>query len=241
MTITDETLSAYLDGELGPDEALKVEAALKADPALVLRLRTLEAATRRFADAVRAGDAAPMPAGVEALLKPKADNVVQFRRAKRETPKWLVPAAIAATLAAIVFAGGDLGRTPGVDEDAFVVAAGPVDPRSALHRALDKTPSAEAFSTKRATVRPVATFRIADGGLCREFLASGASNVRAVACRNDRQWTVKIAAEETAPGGDYRPASGPASAINAFVDSAIVGDPLGAENERALIASGWAD
>jgi hypothetical protein len=31
-----------------------------------------------------------MPASVETLLKPKADNVVQFRKPKCEAPKWLV-------------------------------------------------------------------------------------------------------------------------------------------------------
>ncbi len=240
MTITDETLSAFLDGELSAAEAATVEAAIKADPALAGRLRTLEDATRRFAAAVRDIDRAPLPAGVEALLTPKTDNVVQFRKPRREAPKWVVPAAMAATLAAIVFAGGDLGRTPGAEDGRFAVATGPVDRRSALHRALDTTPSAAEFAIKGGAVRPVATFRVADGSLCREFVAqSGDHAARAVACRDDRQWTVKIAATEAANAGGYQTASGPASAVNAYVDGAIAGDALGADEESGLIKGGW--
>lgn len=241
MTITDEILSAFLDGELGPLEAAEVEAAIKADPALASRLKSLEAATRHFAEAVRAIDDAPMPASVEALLRPKADNVVQFKKPRRGAPKWLIPAALAATLAAIVVAGGDLGRTPGVDAGAFAVAAGPVDPKSGLHRALEQSPSAEEHTVRGGSVRPVATFRIAGGALCREFVAIINSNAaRAVACRGDRQWTVKIAAEDdSAAGGGYQPASGPAGAISAYVDEAIAGDALGVDEESALIKAGW--
>lgn len=241
MTITDETLSAFLDGELGPLEAAAVEAAIKADPALALRLKSLEAATRQFADAVRAIDGAPMPISVETLLKSKADNVVQFKKRRPEAPKWLVPAAMAATLAAIVVAGGILGRTPGVDAGAFAVAAGPVDPRSVLHRALEQSPSAEDYSARGGSVRLVATFRIAGGALCREFVAvANSTAARAVACRGDRRWTVKIAAEDSsAAGGGYQPASGPAGAISAYVDGAIRGDALGPDEESALIKAGW--
>jgi hypothetical protein len=240
MTITDDMLSAYLDGELSPADAAMVKAAVEADPALAQRLKSLKAATRRFTAVVRGIDAEPMPASVEALLNAKTDNVVQFRRPKRETPKWAVPAAMAASLVAIVVATGNLGRMPGLDAGDLIVAAGPVDPHSDLHRALEKTPSATDFAVRGGSVRPVATFRVADGALCREFVAlSDAHAARAVACRGDRQWTVKIAAEEAAAGGGYQPASGPASAINAFVNSAIAGDALGPDEESALIKGGW--
>ncbi len=41
-----ETLSAYLDGELSPEEAARVEQALRADPALETELTTLRAVDR---------------------------------------------------------------------------------------------------------------------------------------------------------------------------------------------------
>jgi hypothetical protein len=117
---------------------------------------------------------------------------------------------------------------------------GPVDQASALHRALDRTPSAEAIKNGETIVRLVATFRVAGGGFCREFVASVEEGaVRAVACRDDRQWTVKIAATEAASAGGYQTASGPAAAIGAYVDGAIEGDPLGPDEERALIGAKW--
>ncbi len=240
MTITDDMLSAYLDGELSPEERARVAAALAADPALAARLEALDAATRRFADAICETDAAPMPAGVEDLLRPKADNVVSFRPRKREQPKWAAPAAMAASLLALVVAAGVFSNGPGGANESLLIAAGPVDRASALHRALDRTPSAENAAIGKARISPVATFRIASGDLCREFVASQDKDaVRAVACREDRQWTVKIAATEAAIAGGYQPASGPAAAISAYVDSAIEGDALGPDKERALIDAKW--
>jgi anti-sigma factor RsiW len=239
MTITDETLSAFLDGELSGEERAQVEAAIAADPALEARLSALDAATRRFAAAIRETDAAPMPAGVEDLLRPKADNVVAFKPRKKERPKWAAAAAIAASLLALVVAAGLFGAGPGGGER-VMIAAGPIDKASPLHRALDRTASADSAQVGRSSIRPVATFRVAGGALCREFIAAqGAGAVRAVACREDRQWTVKIAAEESPSAGGYQTASGPAAAIGAYVDSAIKGDPLGPDDERALIDAKW--
>ena len=199
MTITDDMLSAYLDGELSADDRARVDAALAQDPALAARLKALDAATRRFADAIRETDKAPLPAGVEDLLRPQTDNVVAFRPKRREQPKWVRPAAMAASILALVVAVGMFGAGPGGAKDQLIIAAGPVDRTSALHRALDRTPSAETASIGAGRLSPVATFRIAGGGLCREFLASQKDGaVRAVACRDDRQWTVKIAATEAA-------------------------------------------
>jgi hypothetical protein len=240
MTITDDMLSAYLDGELSAEDRARVDAALASDAGLAARLKALHAATRRFADAIRETDKEPMPEGVENLLRPQTDNVFAFRPKKREQPKWVRPAAIAASIFALVVAVGLLGNGPGGSSENLIIAAGPVDRTSSLHRALDRTPSAETASVGAGRLSPIATFRIAGGGVCREFLASQKDRaVRAVACRDDRQWTVKIAATEAASAGGYQPASGPAAAIGAYIDSAIEGDALGPDEERALIEAKW--
>jgi anti-sigma factor RsiW len=240
MIVDDETLSAYLDGELSPAERARVEAALAADPALRQRLAALEAATLSFAESIRAVDRAPAPAHVEALLRSQADNVVAFRPKPRAAAKWLAPAAAAAMLAAFVAIGWRFGPVPGATRDEFAVAMGPVGRGGALHRILESTPSAQTARIGAAQVSPVATFRIASGAPCREFLVSAAGGAaRAVACRDDRQWTVKIAAEESPSTAGYQPASGPSLAISAYIDDAMEGDALGAAEERTLIAAKW--
>lgn len=240
MTITDETLSAYLDGELSGEDRARVEAAIAADASLQARVKELDGATRRFTAAIREADKAPMPAGVENLLRPKTDNVVAFNPRKQEPQKWAGPAAIAASLLALVVAAGLFGNGPRGAGERLTIAAGTIDRASPLHRALDRTASAEAAKVGGASIRPVATFRIAGGAICREFLAErGGGAVRAVACREDSQWSVKIAAQEAAAGGGYQTASGPGAAIGAFIDGAIVGDALGVDEERALIAAKW--
>lgn len=102
MTITWESLNAYVDGELSPDAAARVAASIAADRTLAARVATLtrlRAATRRLA----------APARVER---------------KRLRLNWR-PVALAASLAAVLAVGGlswSLRTTPGSEVHAAVTA-----------------------------------------------------------------------------------------------------------------------
>lgn len=102
MKITWEALNAYVDGELSPDAAAAVAAAIAADKALAARVATLtrlRAVSRRLA----------APAKAE---RP------------RHRPGWK-PVALAASLAAVLVAAGlswSLRPTPGSEVNAAVAA-----------------------------------------------------------------------------------------------------------------------
>ena len=158
MIIDDETLSAYIDGELSQSEHALVEAALATDPALQARLAALRAATLHFEDSIRAIDRMQSPPDIETLLRPQADNVIAFRPRARVAQKWLAPAAAAATLAAFVAAGLFLVDVPGATRSGYAVAMGPIGRGDALHRILDATPSAKT-ARRTASLRSSASMR----------------------------------------------------------------------------------
>ena len=61
MTVTDEQLSAYLDGELPEDDARAIDEALAQDPALQAALESLVAANDMARDAFDAMKDDPVP------------------------------------------------------------------------------------------------------------------------------------------------------------------------------------
>ena len=105
--ISEETLSAYIDGELSASERLAVEKALADSPELRDELRALKSADEIARAAFIPVDEAPMPAGLEALIRSESaertapgDNVVPLpTRSQRQPRANLVrPAAIAASV-----------------------------------------------------------------------------------------------------------------------------------------------
>ena len=67
--ISEETLSAYIDGELSSNERLAVDQALADSPDLRAELNALKSADEIARAAFIPVDEAPMPAGLEALIR----------------------------------------------------------------------------------------------------------------------------------------------------------------------------
>ena len=61
MTIDDDTLMAYVDGELEPEQWLALEQALGQDPALAGRVAALRALNTRLSAAMAGELAKPVP------------------------------------------------------------------------------------------------------------------------------------------------------------------------------------
>jgi hypothetical protein len=89
------------------------------------------------------------------------------------------------------------------------------------------------------------TFRNEAGNPCRQYEIAGTSHERhvGVACRDDGRWLVLLQAiTPPAPsgGGQIVPATGGANvAVDAAVGALMQGDPVTAEEEAALLRSGW--
>lgn len=211
--LTDEVLSAYIDGELPPEEAARVALALTRDPAATERVAELRAADARLRQAFEA----PLP-DPDALAHRLAEGM------KAAPPRWRAPrrallglaGGLAALALALGLAAGRLGlkREVRIDADAGLLAVGD------LQAALEAQPSNAA-----GAVQIFRTFRTDDGRVCRRFGLR--ASLQGVACRADGRWRLVALVQA---GDDLAERASAALGVGATVDAA---------QEAELIRSGW--
>jgi hypothetical protein len=156
-----------------------------------------------------------------------------------------MPAALAASVALLVgFAAGSLlapmSRSP--DGAPGLLAVGPA--AGVVSAALDT-----AFSGQtQAGVTPVASFRVAAGGICREFETTAQTAVQqaafGIACNDGGGWQIVMAARMAGQGETraegYIPASGAAiDAALPVLDALGAGAAMTADEERQAMADNW--
>ena len=212
--IDDETLIAYVDGELDEAETRRIEAAIARDPEATETVRAL----REGAAALHAAYAAPMREEVPDRLRDTVNREFSARRGALppvRTDWYRGPAAVAMAASIAVLAVG-LGV-------AYVMFDRQVETRLArleAARAADHELIQAAISTalenhlsgvpatwqnpasgSRGQVEPVRTFKNAGGQWCREYTLEsefrlGGSNHelrRAIACREDGgMWKTRL-------------------------------------------------
>ena len=263
VELTDETLVAYVDGQLDARTAAEVEAALAGDPAA-------RATVHRFAESARLAQAAfdealhrEIPEALLRTLEQEPEPAAKVeslaaRRVQRRASSlrggtlggWALP--LAASIALFVGLGGGYaiwdrggaGLNPGQ-----VIGAIPAD--TPLHRALETTPSGQALAWEdpegplRGEVRPLASFRDRAGHLCREYQAfgrdaEGTHGTIGVACRIEPgTWHQRMSiAARPAGEGVYRPAGLGDGAFDDYLDELMSGPPLDREAERAALEAG---
>ena len=227
--MTEEQIIAYVDGELGPIEALRFERAIEADPAMAV-----EVERHRRLRAMVAGHFAPVPTEPlpERLTALLDSNVVAFRPARKS---WFGQggryAALAASLVAGLIAGQFLPLAPSApigEQGGAVVAQG--DLADALDNQLA---SAEQSGPYRIGV----SFRRGDARYCRTF--AGKAGV-GIGCRDDRGWTLeRFVADKPPEAAAYRQAGSASADILAAAQDMMAGNPLDAAAEKAVQARGW--
>ena len=229
--MTDEQIIAYVDGELGPIEALRFERAMEADPmiaASVDRHRKLRGlVTGRFAPIADE----PLPDRLTELLN-RNGNVVAFPRKKpwRQGGRY---AALAATLVAGLVVGQLLPRTatePIGQKGGRVVAQGE------LANALD-TQLASAIP-QAAAYQVGVSFRSIDNRYCRTF--SGAAGA-GIGCHGGEGWALErfVASDQADTNTAYRQAASPSAEVLAAAQEMMSGAPLDAVQERRARERAW--
>lgn len=247
MTISDDLLIRYADGETSAEEALMVEAALAADAAVAERLAAHQRVAARVKDAFAPVRDAPVPQAMLDLLNTsgplpsESDSTVvpleQFRARKVPAPRWMSGslagwAAMAACLVIGVMVGTQApwGAGPGlIDRDQ--------NARGALMAALDGQLASQP-PAKGESVRVGVSFRKSGGGVCRTYSAQASAGL---ACREGGKWKVMVAvAQAPAATGEFRTAASeiPPVVLEAM-DSLIIGEPLDATGEAAAKKAGW--
>jgi len=240
MEISDQTLIAYLDGELPQAERATLEAALAADAGLTARLRAHQALADQVRTAFGGVADEPVPQRLTAAVAMRpvdSGNVVAFRvRRPAAARLWGGGAAIAASLAVGVLIGqAFVPRTVG--------GAGVIGPdmsaRGVLGQALDRQ-LASAPPGGGAAVTIGISFRSTAGPVCRTFRTSA---VAGLACRQGDGWRVRMAVptepQAAGEGGYATAASAIPPEVMALAGSTIDGRPFDAGAEARAKAGGW--
>jgi hypothetical protein len=250
MTISEETLMAYADGELDAATRASVEAAMQQDADIgkrVARHRAMRDAMRgafsavldepvpaRLIHAARGQTAAPKAEVVELSLAREA-----ARRKNLAAPARWQPVAIAASLLLglglgfLAWHGPPSLIQPG-DGGGLVASA-------ALARVLSNQLSDDRAADHIANTG--LSFRDKSGDYCRTFALTGSDASSGLACREGADWRIKVLAQSShaaASSGSFRTAGSQDSpAIRAAVEGSIDGEPLDHAAEIAAREAGW--
>ncbi len=235
----DETLMRRADGELSPERAAEVDAAVAADPALAARLAAFrgDRATARAAFPIapdpRDADLMRLIAGgSEAKAAPGWVERLKATFAPQSAPIW-------GGLATACFVGGLvigwLGMRP--TPEGFAVQPGGVIADAGLVRVLDQRLAADGADGQGRAIG--LTFRDAEGRWCRTFQA-GEAGVAGLACRRDGRWAVQALAPFEGSSGELRTASSDIPAVVlAAVDATLAGETVTGEDEAKARVAGW--
>jgi hypothetical protein len=244
MTFSDETVMAYLDGELDDATRAALEVAMATDSDLAERVarerRLRERLHSEFDPVLRE----PIPerllaAANAASAKAHTGNITWLKRIPARDWSWPQWSAIAASLILGILIAPLLrhGRTEGSlgTRDGAVLASG------ALAHALSEQLASNQIAN--APVHVGVSFLSRNGDYCRTFMLREKSTIAGLACRKGGDWRVEALSamdHATSGSGEYQPAaSSLPPAIEQSVDELIVGDPLDAKAEAAAHGNGW--
>jgi hypothetical protein len=255
MSIPNETLMAYVDGELDPRARADVEEAMRDDPEIERRVAQLRNLGTRIQSAYAAELAEPVPERLLAALRQSSrateSKVVDLANARdfialkavRTQPswsRWRYVTSMAASLLVAVGAGYFAWhRSQSVmiqDVGGSLVASG------SLASGLSDQLAGE--SATPSSVNIGLSFLAKSGDYCRTFsISGGAAGSSGLACRHANQWEILILTQPTTglgSGSGYRAAGSSLSpAILGAVQDQIAGDPLDRAAEIEARRQGW--
>jgi len=248
MKVSEETLMAYVDGELDAEGVAAVEQAMREDPALATAVAAQRGLRQRLQQTYAPVLAEPMPERLLAAARAGADaspgtdaTVVPIRAARDARPprrgwRWPEWTALAASLAIGVLVAPWL--RPAAPPALLEVSGDGLVAGAELADALDHRLASEGAGPGPVSVG--LSFRARDGDYCRTFVLEPPRAVAGLACRDDDGWRVSALGEARPAGGELRLASSPLPpAVLSEVDARLQGDPLDAAGERQARDAGW--
>jgi hypothetical protein len=242
MSLSKEELSAFLDGELAPQETARVAALVDKDPTLKSFVDGQDQLRSELRAAFSDVMTAPVP---QRLLNAAATSPVSFRVRAREwigapggswSPALRVGAPVAAMALGILIGVG-VERPSGTAE--FGTSPnGQIVARADLADALEHK-----LASDRGAEQIGVTFHDKTGATCRTFTINAMSGATdGLACRSGGEWQVGalISGQKAQNSTDYSLAgSEMPEAIRGAIASRISGEPLDATAERSARDSGW--
>lgn len=245
MSIPDEEIMAYVDGEMDEEARGRVTLAALSDLDLAERIAAQRALRERLRGHYAPVAQAPVPEEWVAAIRRAAPEPAQVidlaaARAEREAARapsfrpWYRPAWAGAAMAACLMLGIFVGTQWQGDSTPIRAAGGALVAAGPLGKALDNQ---LAFAQDGAPVRMLGTFRREGGDVCRVFSGAMASGI---ACRDGGQWRL----EHVLPGAGassaaYRQAGSQEAELMALAQNMAGGEPFDAAQEKASKEKGW--
>jgi Putative zinc-finger len=252
MSISDEQLHAYVDGELSDEERAHVEQAISQDAETAQRIAAQQALRQRLRGTFDAVLQEPVPDRLVGLVNeakfpeitPVSDLSAARDKARRTAGSVLSSKsgwfAIAASLLVGSIAGLLAARWNG-DADLTTFRDGKLVARGALASALDE--QLASANPPDASVRIGLSFKAKSGRYCRTFEFAGPQGTAGLACHDQQHWRVLTLVETPARvGADpaYRMAgSDLPPLLLQSVSENVSGDPLDAAAEARARSAGW--
>jgi hypothetical protein len=249
MSIADETLMAYADGELDASARTAVEAAMRADPEIARRVAQYREQREKLLAAYEPELAEPVPDRLLAVLRDRGPagqgRVIDLKRARAAaevsqrprsvSSRWRYPASLAASVVVAIGLAVFPWQRPALVQErggGALVASGGL--ARSLSDSLSGDPSA-------GDVRIGVSFLAKSGEYCRTFTLRESAGL---ACRRGDRWLIHDLTQLGEAGASqtegYRTASSMLPpAILSAVQSQIVGDPLDRAGEQSARGAGW--
>jgi hypothetical protein len=253
MTIPDETLMAYVDGELDPSASAEVERVLRADPELAARAALYRDLRNRLQSAYAPELAEPVPERLltalrapppvtrEALAARKAAPA--GRRGARSTGMHWTGARLTSMAAGLLLALG-AGLFVWRDSQSVMIRAadGALVASGALARGLSDQLAGDSAPSSKVTIG--LSFVAKSGDYCRTFSIAQGAEGAGLACLRNERWRIAVLSQPDAGaagnGSQYRTAnSGLPPAVLSAVQDQVSGDPLDRAAEIAARGRGW--
>lgn len=251
QNFSDETLMAFADGELQSPVRESVQRAIDADNDIAARVAMFMESGTSAKKALAPLLEEPVPDAllerVTAMVDADASNrktdtgqVIPFTSrivppAGFEAGRWIAPIAASVALMVGAVAGYVIGTSDGNTPTALQMAA--LD-RADIAGALNTVPSGKdvVLADMGDRFRAIATYKDANGTICREFEVDhkDQSTVVAVACKPNTIWKVQFSVVAGQAGSGYAPASSLES-LEAYLTATGAGEPLTPEAEAKLL------
>jgi anti-sigma-K factor RskA len=240
MKFSDETVMAYVDGELDAATRSALEDALAEDGELAERVARQRRLRTLFGETYDAVLDEPVPARLQQALKAAPHVPPRGPRWHEQLREWLRPLVgpQAFAMAACAVFGVAIGVGLRGAASPFDTVDGRLVARGALAKALNERLASEDAADG---VRLGVSFAAKGGGYCRSFALAAKEQLAGLACRVDAGWQIDLLTTATAGGsGAYRQASSetPPAVLRA-IDERIAGSALDAQAERAARERGW--
>lgn len=242
MTVTDEELMAFVDGELDTARCEALRPAIAASADLSRRVAAQRALRDRLGRAFDPVLDEPVPSRLADLAaRVRVDDIGTVARRRWSPAAWRSGLALAAGIALGVALGPALLQLAGGPPD-IVASGADLAAGGALADALSHR-----LASEQSASDPVIlgiSFRSASGEYCRTFISRrGSGALAGMACRQDSAWRIDaLQSLPFVPGNPsgYRQAAAqwPPLVLRAAEDS-MAGDPLDADGEAAARDNGW--